>query len=128
MITATNDANSALDVLNVLIVGTGFSDLYLLDRLRVGLTICAHRSRDAIKVERRVRLKRLQRPQDPLAVMRWSASLGRDLLIGKMGNVRTFTGMLDRDTTNMAIRVHIKQRVFIKIFGLGDLPRTKLNV
>ena len=60
--------------------------------------------------------------------MRWNASLGRDLLIGKMGNVRTFTGMLDRDTTNMAIRVHIKQRVFIKIFGLGDLPRTKLNV
>ncbi len=32
--TATNASSSALDVLDVLIVGAGFSGLYLLDRLR----------------------------------------------------------------------------------------------
>lgn len=60
--------------------------------------------------------------------MRWRDKLGRDLLIGKMGNVRTFTCVFDREATNIAVLVHVKQRVFIQLFGLGHLNRTKLNV
>lgn len=56
------------------------------------------------------------------------AKLGRDLLIREMGDARTFTCMFERETTNVAPLVQVKQRVFIKIFGFGYLNRTKLNV
>jgi hypothetical protein len=39
------------------------------------------------------------------AAMRCSGGLGRDLLIGKMGNVCMFTCMLDREAANVAVLI-----------------------
>jgi len=70
-----------------------------------------------------------QRQQNPNVIaMRWRAGLARNLLIRKVGNVCSFTGMLDRQATNVAVLVHIKQRVFIQILSLGYLHGPKLNV
>ena len=40
----------------------------------------------------------------------------------------SITCMFDREATNVAVLVQVKQRIFIQIFGLSYLNRTKLNV
>ena len=53
---------------------------------------------------------------------------GRDLLVGKLGNVGSLAGVLNGDPGDIAVVVKVKDRVLIKVLGFRNLDSAKLNV
>jgi hypothetical protein len=53
--------------------------------------------------------------------------LCRDLFEREGRNVRSFTGVLNRDATDLAIPIHIQDRVLVKIASLRHISFAKLD-
>src|SRR6266404_7647705 len=54
--------------------------------------------------------------------------LGCDLFIGEARNIRTLTGVLDRDAKDIAVLIEIQNSVLIQILRLGNFGCLELDI